>query len=68
MDGEAGGEVGSQAAFAMGFAACVDAVARGTFDADSDPIETCRLAWDDVNDVSPRDKNVADVFDWAKSK
>lgn len=48
--------------FVLGFAACLDAVARGTIDMDEDPIVVARQAWFDVHNVLNKQNIVTDIM------
>lgn len=48
--------------FVLGFAACLDAIARGTVDFSEDPLETVARAWRDVENVTTRPNQVTDIM------
>lgn len=48
--------------FVLGFAACLDAVARGTIDMDEDPLGVARQAWHDVHNVLNKQNIVTDIM------
>ena len=47
--------------FFAGFAACFDAMARGTIDLEN-PIGTAKQAWDDVNNITTTPNKVTDIM------
>ena len=47
--------------FALGFAACFDAVSRGTIGVDT-PFETVVQAWHDVQNVTNKQNKITDVM------
>ena len=56
------GEFRDREFFALGFAACLDAVSRGTIDFDSEPSEVVARAWADVNNVTVEPNGVTDIM------
>ena len=48
--------------FALGFAACLDAISRGTIDMGSDPIETMKQAYADVHNTTTSHNKVTDIM------
>ena len=54
-------EIVGHCEFSLGFAACFDAMARGTIDLE-DPIGTVRQAWADVNNITTAPNKVTDIM------
>ena len=48
--------------FVLGFAACFDAISRGTIDLEEDPVEVARQAWLDVHNVLNKPNRVTDIM------
>ena len=48
--------------FALGFAACLDAVSRGTIDLEEHPRNVVNQAWNDMNNVTTRPNTVTDIM------
>lgn len=48
--------------FTLGFAACLDAIARGTLDLDADPIETIIQAREDLKNFSTTRNKITDIM------
>lgn len=48
--------------FFLGFAACFDAIARGTIDLDEDPMDVARQALRDVHNVLNKPNKVTDIM------
>lgn len=48
--------------FCLGFAACFDAVSRGTIDLQADPNAIVDLAWRDVNNVSSKPNEITAIM------
>lgn len=56
------GEIINHYEFALGFAAAVDAISRGTFDMSSDPIGVVEQAWSDVANVTKASNKITDIM------
>ena len=54
-------EIVGHCEFSLGFAACLDAIARGTIDLE-DPIGTVKQAWADVNNIASSPNRVTDIM------
>ena len=48
--------------FTLGFAACLDAIARGTLDLDADPIEVIKKAHGDVHNIFTTSNSITDIM------
>ena len=48
--------------FALGFAACFDAVSRGTINLDVTPYETIVQAWRDTQNVTNEPNKITDIM------
>ena len=56
------GKVHGHYDFALGFAACFDAVARGTIDLEEHPVNVALQAWSDINNVTTAPNKVTDIM------
>lgn len=48
--------------FALGFAACLDAVARGTIDLEEHPVNVALQAWADINNITTTPNKVTNIM------
>lgn len=56
------GAVHGHSDFALGFAACFDAIARGTIDLEEHPVNVMEQAYSDVHNVTTKPKKVTDIM------
>ena len=56
------GRAGDDSYFVLGFAACFDAVSRGTIDLDADPLEMALQALHDVHNVTSMPNRVTNIL------
>lgn len=56
------GEIINHYEFALGFAAAIDAISRGTFDMAFDPIAVVEQAWSDVANVTKTPNKITDIM------
>ena len=62
IDGLLDGKIISNYEFTMGFAACFDAISRGTIDLQENPIDTMEQAWADIANVTMAPNKITDVM------
>ena len=48
--------------FVLGFAACFDAIARGTVDLEEHPLNVALQAWADINNITTAPNKVTDIM------
>jgi hypothetical protein len=56
------GEMYGHYEFVLGFAACFDAVARGTIDLEASPCETIIQAWRDTQNITNKPNKITDIM------
>ena len=56
------GKIVSHYEFTLDFAACFDAISRGTIDLAEDPIATIEQAWADIENVTTSPNKITDVM------
>lgn len=62
VDGCLDDEVRGNYEFTLGFAACFDAIARGTIDLEEHPVNVALQAWSDINNVTAVPNKVTDIM------
>ena len=56
------GDIISHYEFSLGFAACFDAISRGTIDLEADPIGIVHRAFADIENITTKPNEITDIM------